>query len=262
MTAAQLSIYVSSFDDYADVLPHFFVRLTKHWPDCPYPVYLGGVANEYAIQNIDVLRTDAKDWSSGAIQCLKRIETKYVLLLLEDYLLNRKVDTAEIEKIVALMDRGNLQAVRLFPYPAPDVPMPALPMLGFQAHGSPNRIGTQATIWQRDALLDLLRPGESIWEFEIYGNIRSNKYAGIAGCWHPVLHYVLGVGRGKWFRSALRDLARDDIHPDLSLRPSETAAEEIMALTDQATAWILRLFLPLRWRQWIQQKINPGVYRY
>lgn len=262
MPPSSLSIYVSSSDAYTDLLPHFFGQFARYWPDCPHRIYLGGVAEDYAFNGIEVLRTGAADWSSGAIQCLERVETPYVLLLLEDYFLTRPVETTEIERIVTRMEQLELHAVRLLPYPPPDMPMPALPSLGFQTIGAPNRIGTQATIWRRDTLLELLCPGESIWEFEIYGNVRSNKFANVAGCWQPALHYVLGVGRGRWFRHALRVLARDGVHPDLSVRPAETAIDEIKVRSVDALARLGRVLLPLRWRQRIQQVLNPRQYRY
>ena len=155
-----------------------------------------------------------------------------------------------------------IHAVRLFPYPPPDIPMPAFPELGLHLAGRPNRIGTQATIWRRETLLDLLRPGESIWEFEIYGNIRSDKYANVAGCWRPALPYVLGVGRGRWFRRALRRLARDGVHPDLGVRPAESALDDIKGYPRDVIAWLVRAVLPLRWRQRVQQVLNPRQYRY
>lgn len=262
MTFSGLSIYVSSSDAYTDLLPYFFAQLTKYWPDCPYRVCLGGVAQDLELPEVQVLRTSAADWSTGAIECLKRIETPFVLLLLEDYFFTRPVRTAEIEGILKHMEQMELHAVRLFPYPPPDIPIPAFPSLGLHVVGRPNRIGTQATIWRRESLLDLLRPGESIWEFEIYGNVRSNKYANVAGCWQPALHYVLGVGRGRWFRSALRTLARDGIHPDLSVRPAETALDEVKTRSLDALARSARALMPLRWRQRIQQVLNPRQYRY
>lgn len=262
MTSSRLSIYVSSSDAYTDLLPYFFGQLKKYWPGCSYPLYVGGIAQDQALPGVQILHTTAADWSTGAIECLERIDTPYILLLLEDYFLTRRVQNAKIEQVVDRMKQMELHAVRLFPYPPPDIPMPAVPSLGLQAVGRPNRIGTQAAIWRRETLLDLLRPGESIWEFEIYGNIRSNKYANVAGCWQPALHYVLGVGRGRWFRGALRSLARDGVHPDLSIRPAESAFDEIRGYVRDALAWLARRLLPLRWRQRIQQVLNPNQYRY
>jgi hypothetical protein len=254
---------VSSFDDYADIWPVFFARFFKYWPDCPYPIYLGAVSKVHDDRRVLPLHAaDHKNWSSRAVEHLGKIESPYVLMMLEDFMLDRPVDNALLSKLVDLMDRYDLQAIRLFPDPLPERAMPGVPLIGFQGLGQLNRTSTHATIWRRDSLLELIRPGESLWEFEINGSIRSNRFAGgICGCWQPALHYVMAIGRGRWFRHALRNLARDGIHPNLFARPAETRVEEIKAALLSYVGHCLRAVVPLYWRQRLQLKINPRAYR-
>jgi hypothetical protein len=261
--AERLSIYVSSFDDYADIWPVFFTRFFKYWPDCPFPIYLGSVSKIYDDKRVLPLHAgDHKNWSSRAVEHLSRLDSPYVLMMLEDYMIDRPVDSALLNRLVALMDLYDLQAIRLYPDPAPAMAMPGVPLIGFQGIGQLNRTNTHATIWRRESLLNLIRPGESLWEFEINGSIRSNRFAGgICGCWQPALHYVMAIGRGRWFRSALRSLARDGIHPDLSVRPAETKAEAAKAAWIAIAGGCIRRLLPLHWRQRLQMKINPRAYR-
>jgi hypothetical protein len=259
----RLSIYVSSFDDYADIWPVFFARFFKYWPDCPYPIYLGAVGKVYDDRRVLPLHAaDHKNWSSRAVEHLNQLESPYVLMMLEDYMLDRPVDNALLTKLVMLMDRYDLHAIRLFPDPPPTMAMPGVPLIGFQGLGQLNRTNTHATIWRRESLLELIRPGESLWEFEINGSIRSNRFAGgICGCWEPALHYVMAIGKGRWFRRALRSLARDGIQPDLSVRSAETAGEELKAGLLAFMANTLRALMPLHWRQRLQVKFNPRAYR-
>ncbi len=259
-----LSIYVSSFDDYADIWKPFFTRFFKYWPDCPYPVHLGAVRKSYDDARVQALHSeDHKNWSSRALTHLQQLDSKYVLMMLEDYMLDRVVENGEIEKIVTLMEIYDLHAVRLYPEPRPAIAMPGVPTLGFQGLGQLNRTSTHATIWRRQSLIELIRPGESLWEFEINASIRSNRFpGGICGCWKPALHYVMAIGKGRWFRRALRSLARDDIHPDLSVRRVQTHGEEFFACMESIAGAVVRAFLPLRGRQRLQKKINPGAYRH
>ncbi len=259
----RLSIYVSSFDDYADIWPTFFERFFKYWPDCLYPLYLGSVSKFYNDTRVLPLHAaDHKNWSSRAVEHLQNIKTPYVLMMLEDYMIDRIVDNVVIDKLVDLLDRYELHAIRLFPDPPPAIAMPGVPMIGFQNLGQLNRTNTHATIWRRDSLLALIRPGESLWEFEINGSVRSNRFSGgICGCWQPALHYVMAIGKGRWFRRALRSLARDGIYPDLSARPAETGVEELKAKVLAIASNVLRIILPLHWRQQLQLKLNPRAYR-
>lgn len=259
----RLSIYVSSFDDYADIWPVFFARFFKYWPDCPYRIHLGAVLKVYDDARVVPLHAaDHKNWSSRAVEHLRQLDSPYVLMMLEDYMLDRPVDNTILGKLVTFMDRYELHAIRLFPDPPPMRAMPGVPLIGFQGEGQLNRTSTHATIWRRESLLAIIHPGESLWEFEINGSVRSNRFAGgICGCWAPAVHYVMAIGTGRWFRRALRSLARDGIHPDLAIRPAETAAEEFKARLLAFMGNALRAVMPLRWRQWLQFKINPRAYR-
>ncbi len=261
--ADRLSIYVSSFDDYADIWPVFFTRFFKHWPNCPFPVYLGTVSKTHDDARVLPLHAaDHKNWSSRAIEHLQQVKSPYVLMMLEDFMLDCPVDSDLLSKLVALMDRFDLHAIRLFPEPPPALAMPGVPLIGFQGLGQLNRTSTHATIWRRESLLELIHPGESLWEFEVNGSVRSNRFAGgICGCWRPALHYVMAVGKGRWFRCALRNLARDGIRPDLSVRSAETLAEELKAALLAFVGNASRAVIPLYWRQRLQIKINPRAYK-
>ena len=261
--ADRLSIYVSSFDDYADIWPVFFARFFTYWPDCPFPIYLGTVSKIYGDERVlPVHAADHKNWSSRAVEHLEQLKSPYVLMMLEDFMLDRPVDNVLLDRLVTLMDRLDLHAIRLYPEPAPALAMPGVPLIGYQSEGQLNRTSTHATIWRRESLLELIRPGESLWEFEINGSIRSNRFAGgICGCWRPAIHYVMAIGKGRWFRRALRALARDGIRPDLSIRAAETLPEEMKGELVAFIGYALRAVMPLYWRQRLQLKFNPRAYR-
>ena len=260
----KLSIYISSFDDYADIWSPFFTRFFKYWPDCPYLVFLGAVRKTYDDSRVTTVHSDNhKNWSSRALEHLGQLTTPYVLMMLEDYMIDRPVVNDDLGKVLELMELYDLHAVRLFPDPAPEIAMPGVPILGFQAPGQLNRTNTHATIWLRESLIEIIRPGESLWEFEINGSVRSNRFAGgICGTWKPFVHYVMAIGKGRWFRRALRSLARDGIHPDLTLRPAQTRGQAFRAWLEAWAGAAIRAILPLRWRQQLQRKINPSAYRY
>jgi len=248
----KMVIYVSSFDDYSDVWFPFFQCFFKYWNDCPYQVYLGSVRKKFDHSQVKMLHSNAhSNWSSRAIEHLSQIKSTYVLLMLEDYMLSKKVNTEEIASLLELMDTYDLNFLRLYPDPPPSRGMSGQPYIGFQDIGQLNRTNTQVAIWRREALLDLTRPGESLWEFEINSSIRSNnRYPGsICGVWKPAIHYYMAIGKGKWFRSALRKLAKEGIFPNLSLRAAETPYMEVKSFILKWLGKPVRAILPLHIRQ-------------
>lgn len=262
-TTVALSIYISSFDDYSDIWAPFFTRFFKYWKDCAYPIYLGSVSKEYPDPRVVPLHAgNHRNWSSRAVEHLRQLDSRYVLMMLEDYMIDRPVNQADIARVIEWMDLFDLHAVRLFPDPPPVTGMPGVPQLGFQGQGQLNRTNTHATIWRRESLLEIIRPGESLWEFESNGSIRSNRFnGGICGCWKPAVHYVMAVGKGRWFRRGLRSLRRDGIFPDLTLRRAETRSEEIRAWLEASAGAVVRALLPLHRRQRLKMWVSPGAYR-
>lgn len=256
MKKNNLVVYISSFDDYSDIWPIFFQCFLKYWNDCPYQIYLGSVRKKFDHSQVRMLHAKAhSNWSSRAIEHLSQIKSTYVLLMLEDYMLSKKVNTEEISSLLELMDTYDLNFLRLYPDPLPSRGMSGQPNIGFQDIGQLNRTNTQAAIWRREALLDLIRPGESLWEFEINASIRScNKYPGsICGVWKPAIDYYMAIGKGKWFRSALRKLAKEGIFPNLSLRPAETPYTEVKSFISKWLGKPVRAILPLHVRQQLKR---------
>lgn len=101
------------------------------------------------------------------------------------------------------------------------------------AAGTPYRVSTQAAFWRVQTLRDLIAPGESAWQFEIHGSIRSARTAGFAEMKNDVLgyrHHV--VERGKWFPWAYRKFVRMGIG-------IEPTAREVMSWAE-AARWLLK----------------------
>ena len=128
--------------------------------------------------------------------------------------------------------------LRLIPRPSPDLNNKVYDGLGMINPGSKFRVSTQSAIWDKDVLLDLLEPDESIWEFEHKGSIRSQKYDNFYSVFKPVLtyrHHV--VERGKWFPWEALYFSYKRIGVDLSSRQ------------------VMNLFETIRWL--LQKTLGP-----
>ena len=93
--SSKIGLLVISCDNYSDLWIPFFEFFNESWPDCPYKVHL--LSNKLDFKsnyNVEVIKVgDDKSWSDNVITALNQMqEFDYVFLLLEDMLLNRKVD--------------------------------------------------------------------------------------------------------------------------------------------------------------------------
>lgn len=204
--APSCAVLVSSCDAYADLWPPFFHLWRRHWPDCPFPVYLGSGEADPRLPGVTALRsTGGRDWSRCLLEHLEQVPAEHVLLTLDDFFLRRRVDTAAVQEALAFAVSRRAVQVRLNPRPSPrrsdptDGPCRELPP------GTPLRFALQAAIFHRESLGRLLRAGESIWESEGNGNGRA---AALPGGFYTVRRAVLPyegwlthhvIEKGRWF---------------------------------------------------------------
>ena len=225
-----------SCDAYDDLWRPFFSLLERHWSDCPFPVFLGAETKSFPKDNIHMLHPAARgrNWSGELQEYLDMLPTQHVLLMLDDFFLRRTVPTARILRALKFAQRSGACAVRLVPLPGPTDPVLGESEYGVCAAGLPYRASAQAAIWNRTLLRDLLRPGESIWEFEHRGNARANLGSAQYYCtWDVVLpypgrwaHHV--VEKGKWFPHQKWIFARQEIGCDFSRRSTLPWAQTLV----------------------------------
>lgn len=227
MSDSRVTLLVPSCDRYADVWRPFFALLRRHWPDCPFRIVVGSNHVRCGEPGVEALCIgDDVDWSRGVRAMLEALDTPAVLVLLEDFLLRRRVDTAEVLARVEDFFAVDAAYLRLRPFPPPDVRLARHPAIGESEPGAPYRASMQAALWRRDDLLALLRDGENPWEFEVHGARRSDAFArGFYSARTDVLDYYAGVTAGKWIPYGVAVCREHGVAVDLDARPMMSAGE-------------------------------------
>jgi hypothetical protein len=217
-------LVVSSCDAFEDLWHPFFTLLFRYWPDCPFPVILVSNFREYRDPRVKTISIGKdKNWSTGFARALRRIESSKVIVLLEDYLLTRTVNTGRILQLIDYMNRRRAACLRLCPSPEPNVACSDNAYVGEISPGAPYRLSLQAAIWDRRALLRLLRWGESPWELELLGSRRTDSvkapFLSVKKSTNdPVIDYLNAVVRGRWQKEAVEFCKNQGISLD-PLRP-------------------------------------------
>lgn len=245
------AVLVMSCDAYSDLWLPFFNLFWRYWSDCPWPVYLGTNYRLFADERVTSLRSEHTGWTQCLRFCLNQIDSDFVLLLLEDYFLDRPVSTPLVsEKLITLADLRGAQ-LRLFPLPGPNRKLSSHPSLGLIHRNAEYRVSTQAAFWKRTHLLDLLMDGESPWDFEWNATNRSRRLnAAHYGTYKPLIHYRHVIERGEWFRAAVRYFENQQIGCDFTARPIMSRSRALKRfLTTTIRYWKLRITGRLRSRQ-------------
>jgi len=238
---------VLSCDKYADLWTPFFQLFRRFWPDCPFPVYLVSNRLRADIASVHPIQVgDDVSWSDTLAQALRRLDQPYVLLVLDDLFLLKRVPSAEVVALLAWMIGSGANCLRLYPPPPPDQPYDA--RVGIVSPGTIYRTSTVFSAWRKTTLLELLEPGESAWDFEIAGSARSDRLGGFYSTRRPAVSIVNGVIKGKWRRDALQRVRALGADVDLAARPLMTPGEAALFRLKRVRSRLL-LLLPAAYRR-------------
>jgi hypothetical protein len=170
------------------------------------------------------------------------MDTEYVLLMLEDFFLRRRVSTSDIVTCLETLEKLDGNMLRLVNRPKPDIRVAGFSWIGHIKPKAPYRVSTQSSFWRRETLMSLLRDGESIWQFELQGSRRSDSIDKFYSVWKTIMPYGYHVvERGRWFRNEARYFDRMDIGCDFSRRPIMTRLEMLRCTYSMMIAKILQV---------------------
>jgi hypothetical protein len=250
-----ISILIVSCDAYSDLWDPFFQCFFKYWKDCKYQVYLGSNKLEYQNPNVNnILVGNDKDYSSNLLKMLENIESEWVLLSLEDLFLSSPVNSAFMSEIIDLAIAKEVGYLKLSDVTPFHFSKNKSELIGELPRGVKYRSGIGLALWNKDVLKRLLIPGESAWEIERNGSLRSNSFI------EPFcalssrlrsnvpLKYKNTVIKGKWSLDAINFLRREGFEDCI---PNRTVQSIWSYLYVKAYLFRLELYLLVR-KYWYQ----------
>lgn len=196
-----MRVIIYSCDSYCWTLPGLSYLFNIFWSALQPVAYAGCPKMDLPLnfQWYDVQSRVKERWSDGLIEFLHLLDDDIVCWLLDDYYLCRGVDHRAIASLADYM-RGrpeilkiDLTADRLCSGRGVDVDMWGHIDLLETSWEVPYQLSTQAALWNRENLLQILRQEMSPWDFEL-SDVRSNlRVLGTRQC--PV-RYVNFLGMG------------------------------------------------------------------
>ena len=256
----KVAALVVSCDKYVDLWPAYFSLFRRFWPDCPFPVYL--LANHLAldfpqVKNIRI--GEDRSWSDNLLEGLSRLKEEYIFLFIDDLFFCDYVPNDQILEVVSWAYEARANHVRLNPSPKPDQYFNEL--VGLASKGTIYRASTVMSLWKKEVLRDLLRPGENPWHFEIFGTVRSDAYDGFYSVHQPYFPFINGVIKGKWQRSAVKRLSRLGANIDTNRRVIMNSSETFLFALKRLRTHMLQL-CPASMRRFIKETILMGRFNY
>ncbi len=214
-----VTIVVNTCDAYSDVLQIFFHALKEHWSDCPYPVVINTETANYnylARTHHYLSKTGEDDWGARLRATLSTVETEFVMMLYDDFILEAPVDTETFDVALGLL-RDDADAVVTYLIDtslALDEPASTAPFIPLKPKAQ-YRLNSAPAIWRKQAIFDYTAAGDTPWAWEVFGTYRTwgdgKVFYSLNPNRQPVYAYNYSKGgavyRGKWVREVVDAVA-------------------------------------------------------
>ncbi len=180
-----MSVLVISCDKYSQMWKPFFALLDTHWPSLKnehtnVPIYLVASKQHFYHPRVQMINIPNEvSWSDNLRVALDKIHSKYILVFLDDYWLKATVDEARLAELLNLMRSHDAAYMQLYPdTQEKNLSRVVTGVSGVRHKGKfqKYRASLQLAIWETNALRQILRSGESAWDFEMAASIRSSGY--------------------------------------------------------------------------------------
>lgn len=236
---SKVTILVNSCDAYEDLWVPFFTLFKKYWDPEGVRVLLNTESKDFSFDGLSincVHPENADDpYGKRMIHALSQVTTPYVIPLLDDFFLRKKVDLELIGRIVGWMDKDrhivyfNCDCTQThFDYEVGVYP-------GFRRlpRGTEYILNMQAAVWRTEKLLGYWRPDVTPWEWETVTNLlaarnRKDKFYCVTDPRYAFCDYGfklegMGVFQGKWVKDDVFPLfEKENISVDYSKRGVHT----------------------------------------
>lgn len=170
---SDISILIVGFDGYKDVWDHDIELMNKYWKNRP-KTYL--VNSELCVdyEGVEIINAGPNsEWSKKVQVALDIIDTKYVLLLLEDFFISDYVDNSVIEQIMTMIKKDHIKFYQVLVQLLNQKWEKGKPYKGNKnikiiPREKKYGINLQAAIWEKDFLKEKVGTDNyNAWMFEV-----------------------------------------------------------------------------------------------
>lgn len=226
----KLSIIIPGHDSYKDIVNLYMSLLNKNWVDCRYNIYWSNCVEKSDYENLNVINNgNDATFSRRLLNALINIETKYVLMNVEDFLYTKVINSEEIEDILNIMEKSNYIFCKL----SPDNNYKrdrdnANDYTYHSRNDRPYGLCINSGVFNREYLISII-PNENwnAWELENYW-LKLAKEGKCNGCIYDdrdVLNLVHLIEKGKMIPSSIKIISSLGIDIAFINRPIQTKKE-------------------------------------
>ncbi len=167
----KMTMFIFSCEKFSDLWDAHIELLEKNWQDRGMDTYIVTDSPHQAeYKNVTVMSCgENKEFSERLDYALKQIDTEYVFVTLDDYFLINPVSNDKIANLIDMMDKENLDYVRLFPHPkkANGEKMSQYGKVNKIVNNSPYSVNLYVGIWRKSFFEKTVLNLRDIWHYEV-----------------------------------------------------------------------------------------------
>lgn len=212
LTSDKVTMVVNSCDAYQDILPLFFCALDEYWPNRAFGVVINSESEVEKVKNSKLClnyvgKRNGNEWGLRLLRTLASIETEYVIMVFDDYVLESIVDISQVNSIISFMDDHSYAAVYY------------LNAVCVKSHVDDEnssyrllkdrvdyRLNSAPAVWRRKDLMNYIGIGDNPWAWEVFGSYRTfgdgKDFYSPSSIENNIYNYQYKKGgaiyRGKW----------------------------------------------------------------
>ena len=206
--ASSVAVVVSSCDAFFDAWRPFVFFFRKHWAHCPFPIFL--IVNDLPVRS-EFVRPIAvgpdRGWATNMDIALKSIPQPYILYFQEDYFLNGPVRDEQLAGDFAYAVEHDAASFCFYARSETEPGFqPLNDRFGIVPRDSDGRTRLQVTLWKKDVLQAIIRPGETAWNMEARASDRTRDLLCLSYLQRrdaPIPYLMSAIVRGLWTPQAL-----------------------------------------------------------
>jgi hypothetical protein len=207
------TLFLASCDKYYQAWEPFFFFIKKHWPGFNMPVILNTETKSFTYEGFDIktfsLYAEGQNvpWGKRMLDHLDKVETDYILLMLEDYFIRRDVDEQKLSRLIDLFEENeDISTFNLVYAPISCVKNKQLGDFMLRPRKGNYKFACTG-LWRVSHLKEYILPHENPWQWEVEGNYRSaftkNRFYMLKKDAESYLDYGfnydwMGIRKGRW----------------------------------------------------------------
>lgn len=250
-------IVVNTCDAYEDVWGLFFRAFQEYWPECRYKIVLNTETKQRILDNVDVQihnfnSPDGNDiWGLRLKQTLNACESKYVLMLYDDFILEGPVDQQKVADCIKWLNDNPDVVVFYFTNIFVNKNIDDARFENFELIPKKGdfKLNSAPSIWRREKLLGYIEDNDNPWAWEFFGSYRTYSSTNNFYCAkkeHEDIYpynYAMGgaIYRGKWVGKIVLPLIKKyNLQIDINKRG---LADGIPQNNKRSLLWKIQFFL-------------------